>query len=112
MPKSLVQVTVNFATDPPTPNPNPVPVSRANNSGINWVANQDGYTFTGVTIDDVAAPTGDFGRPDISTNNAGRSEMSVTDSGDAVTTDHTYSLVYTDPPGNTRTFDPTIRNEP
>jgi hypothetical protein len=91
-------------------NPDQVTVSRATQNGVTWTFANDGYTFTGVAIDGVSAPTGDFGTPAISTNAAGRSVMSVSDT---VADDDTYSytLQYTDPQGRARTFDPQIKNE-
>jgi hypothetical protein len=107
---TLVPVSVNFAGQTVTCNPDPVPVSRASNNGIQWTANQSGYTFTGVSIDGNAAPWGDFGTPSITTNAAGKSVMSVTDSV-ADLGDYTYSVLYTSPNGTPGSFDPTIRNE-
>ena len=85
-------------------------VKRTNNDGVQWTANKDGYTFTGVNIDGNSAPTGDFGTPVISTNPAGRSVMIVPDSV-ADLGDYSYGLTYTDPQGNPGTYDPTIKNE-
>ena len=108
--KSKVPVLVNFNLTPVTCNPDPVGVRRSSNDGITWTANVDGYTFTGVTVAGQAAPTGDFGTPVIGSNPAGRSTMTVPDSV-ADLQSYTYTLQYTDPTGNSRTYDPTIRNE-
>jgi hypothetical protein len=77
-------------------NPDPVPVSRASQDGVTWTFANAGYTFTGVQIDGVAAPTGDFGTPAISTDAAGRSVMSVSDTV-ADLGNHSCTLLYTDP---------------
>lgn len=102
--------TVTMNNNAASCNPDPVPVSRATQNGVQWTFANAGYTFTGVTIDGVAAPTGDFGTPVFSTNNAGRSVMTVTDS---VADDGTYSytLQYTDPQGRPGQYDPQIKNE-
>lgn len=92
-------------------NPDPVPVSRATQGGVDWTFANAGYTFTGVSIGGVPAPTGDFGTPVIGTNNAGRSTMSVSDTV-ADQGSYSYTLQYTDPQGNARRHDPTIRNDP
>jgi len=47
----------------------------------------------------------------IGTNNAGRSTMSVSDTV-ADQGSYSYTLQYTDPQGNARRHDPTIRNDP
>ena len=108
--KSKVPVVVNFNLTPVGCSPDPVPVKRSNNNGIQWTANADGYTFTGVSVDGHQAPWEDFGTPVISTNAAGRSVMTVPDSV-ADLGDYTYTLDYTDSNGNAGTYDPTIRNE-
>lgn len=110
MPKTSVPVTVNFNNDPPTCTPDPVPVSKAANNGITWKSNKTGYTFTGVTIDGTAAPTGEFGTPSIAPGPNGKSQMTVTDSV-ADYNEHTYTLEYTDPQGNAGRYDPKIKNE-
>jgi hypothetical protein len=92
-------------------NPDPIPVSRATQDGVTWAFAQGGYTFTGVKIGNTPAPTGDFGTPNISTNAAGRSVMSVSDTV-ADLGDYSYTLLYTDPSGDEGEFDPTIRNNP
>ena len=51
-------VTVNNGSV--SSNPDPVPVSRASQNGVTWSFANAGYTFTGVLIDDVPAPTGDL----------------------------------------------------
>jgi len=107
--KSKVPVVVNFNLTPVACNPDPVTVKRTDNDGIQWTANVDGYTFTGVKVDGIQAPTGDFGTPAITTNPAGRSVMSVPDSV-ADIKNYTYTLEYRDAAGNTGTYDPTIRN--
>jgi hypothetical protein len=110
MPKTPVPVTVNFNTDPPTCVPDPVHVSRANNTGVNWQANVVGYTFTGVSIDGHDAPTGEFGTPSISTGPNNKSQMFVSDANTDLDS-HKYTLKYTDPAGNARTYDPRIKND-
>ena len=100
--------TVDFSKSPPASSPDPVPVTRGTQGGVEWTANQTGYTFTGVKINDVAAPTGDFGTPVISTNAAGKSVMTVPDTV-ADLGDYSYTLEYTGPSG-AGSFDPTIRN--
>ena len=94
-----------------TCNPNKVTVSRATQDGVTWTFANAGYTFTGVEINGTRAPTGDFGTPVISTNNASRSVMSVSDTV-ADLGDYSYTLLYTDPQGREGRFDPTIRNNP
>ena len=101
-------VTVNSGVA--SSNPDPIPVSRANQDGVTWTFASAGYVFTGVSIGGVAAPTGDFGTPAISTNAAGRSVMSVSDSV-ADLGDYSYTLQYTDPQGRPGSYDPTIKNE-
>jgi hypothetical protein len=101
-------VTVNNGSA--SSNPDPVTVSRATQNGVTWTFASDGYTFTGVTIDGVAAPTGDFGTPSITSNNAGRSVMSVSDSV-ADDDSYSYTLQYTDPQGRPGQYDPQIKNE-
>jgi hypothetical protein len=91
-------------------NPDPVPVSRASQDGVTWTFANAGYTFTGVLIGGVAAPTGDFGTPAISTNAAGRSVMSVSDTVADMGV-YSYTLQYTDPQGRAGMFDPQIKNE-
>lgn len=91
-------------------NPDPVPVSRATQDGVTWTFANAGYTFTGVQIGGVAAPTGDFGTPVISTNAAGRSVMSVSDTV-ADIGNYSYALQYTDPQGTAGAYDPQIKNE-
>lgn len=102
-------VTVNNGNA--SSNPDPVTVSRATQNGVTWTFASDGYAFTGVTIDGVAAPTGDFGTPSISTNAAGRSVMSVSDSV-ADDDSYSYTLQYTDPQGRPGQYDPQIKNNP
>ena len=101
-------VTVNNGTA--SSNPDPVPVNRATQNGVTWTFANAGYAFTGVLIGGVAAPTGDFGTPAISTNAAGRSVMNVSDSV-ADLGSYSYTLQYTDPQGRPGTYDPTIKNE-
>jgi hypothetical protein len=102
--------TVTMTNGSPSCNPDPVTVSRATQNGVTWTFANSGYTFTGVLIGDVSAPTGDFGTPSISTNQAGRSVMSVSDSV-ADNGTYSYTLQYTTPQGQAGTFDPTIKNE-
>jgi hypothetical protein len=87
-----------------------VTVSRATQNGITWTFGNSGYAFTGVTIDGVQAPTGDFGTPQISTNPAGRSVMSVSDSV-ADTDTYSYTLLYVDDQGRPGQYDPQIKNQ-
>jgi hypothetical protein len=89
-------------------NPDPVVVTRNSQDGVEWTMAASGYVFTGV---DITNGGGDFGTPSIATNAAGRSVMTVTDS---VTDDgdYTYTIHYTTPSGEKRSFDPTIRNNP
>jgi len=108
MPKTLKPVTVTFNASGATCNPDPVPVSRALNNGVEWTAATPGYTFTGIDI--TSSNPGEFGSPSISTNQAGKSVMSVADSV-ADLGDYSYTLNYTDPEGNCNNFDPTIRNQ-
>jgi hypothetical protein len=110
MPKTMVGVNVNFNTDPPTSAPDPVTVNRSANDGVIFTANKTGFTFTGVLIGTVAAPTGDFGTPVISSNNAGNSTMAVPDTV-ADISDYSYTLEYTGPDGNPGQFDPKIKNK-
>jgi hypothetical protein len=103
--------TVTMINGAASCNPDPVPVSKATQNGVEWTFATDGYTFTGVTINGTAAPTGDFGTPVISSTPAGRSKMSVPDTvADAGS--YSYTLQFTDPQGNPGTHDPTIRNDP
>lgn len=108
MPKTLKPVTVTFSSSGASCNPDPVPVTRSLNNGIQWTSATAGYTFTGIDIAD--GNDDDFGSPSVSTNAAGKSVMTVTDS---VTDlgDYTYTLLYDDPAGNSNRFDPTIRNK-
>lgn len=103
-------VTVNFSGNSVTCVPDPVVVKKALNDGIQWTASVTGYTFTGVDIDGHEAPYEDFGAPQISTDPAGRSVMSVSDNF-ADYNDHTYTLLYNQPDGEPGRFDPTIKNE-
>lgn len=102
--------TVTVSNGGASSNPDPVRVSRATQNGVTWTFANPGFTFTGVLIDGVPAPTGDFGTPAISTNAAGRSVMNVSDSVADLDT-YSYTLQYTDPQGRTGTYDPTIKNE-
>lgn len=108
MPKSLKPVTVTFNATGPRCNPDPVPVSRSQNSGIQWTSATAGYTFTGINFNPGQGT--DFGTPTFSTNAAGRSVMTVTDSV-ADLGDYAYGINYDEPAGNSKTFDPTIRNK-
>ena len=100
-------VNVDFSKTPPSCSPDPVTVTRTQ-EGVTWQSNDAGYTFTGVEIGGVAAPTGDFGTPVIGTQ-GGKSTMSVPDTV-ADLGDYSYTLLYTTPSGDTARFDPTIRN--
>jgi hypothetical protein len=102
--------TVTVNNNAASSNPDPVTVSRATQDGVSWTFANAGYTFTGVSIDGVAAPTGDFGTPTFSTSNAGRSVMNVTDSVADLDT-YSYTLQYTDPQGRPGQYDPQIKNE-
>ena len=91
-------------------NPDPVTVTRANQDGVTWTFANPGYTFTGVLIGGLSAPTGDFGTPVITTNAARRSVMNVSDTvADPGT--YSYTLQYTDPQGRSGQYDPTIKNQ-
>ena len=103
--------TVSITNNAVNCNPDPVSVSRATQDGVSWTFANPGYTFTGVQVNGVPAPTGDFGTPAIGTNNAGRSVMNVSDTV-ADLGNYSYSLLYTDPQGNPGIYDPTIRNNP
>lgn len=103
--------TVTVSNGNASCNPDPVPVSRATQDGVSWTFASAGYTFTGVSINGVAAPTGDFGTPSITTDNAGRSVLNLSDSV-ADLGDYSYTLQYTDSQGRPGQYDPTIRNNP
>lgn len=105
--KTKVRVNVTFSASGPSCVPDPVNVYRSSNNGVKWVAVTSGYTFTGVGITD---GTNDFGPPIISENAAGKSVMEVTDSV-ADIADYTYIIQYTEPSGNSNSFDPTIKNK-
>jgi len=99
------KVDVDFTTDPVGCSPDPVTVKKNQ---------QDGYTFTGVTIDSTTYTpssngTGEFKDVAISTN-GNKSVMTITDTV-SDTTDHNYSVNYTAPDGTAQSFDPTIRNQ-
>lgn len=102
--------TVTASNNGVSSNPDPVSVSRATQDGVTWTFANDGYTFTGVQIGGVAAPTGDFGTPAISTNAAGRSVMSVSDTV-ADPGNYSCTLLCTDPQGRAGAHDPQIKNE-
>lgn len=106
MANAICTVTINSGSV--NCNPDPVPVSRATQDGIQWTFAAAGYTFTGI---DITNNPGDFGAPVITTNPAGRSVMTVSDSV-ATLGDFKYTLRYTDPSGTARSYDPTIRNNP
>jgi hypothetical protein len=91
-------------------NPDPVTVSRSSQDGVAWTFSNSGYAFTGVTINGVQAPTGDFGTPQIGSNQAGRSVMSVSDSV-ADTDTYSYTLQYVDDQGRPGQYDPQIKNQ-
>jgi len=110
MPKTKVGVNVNFNQTPPSPSPDPINVSRASNDGVVFTANKTGFTFTGVLIGTVAAPTGDFGTPIIGSTPAGKSTMTVPDSV-ADIEEYSYTLEYTNPDGTRGQFDPKIKNK-
>ena len=102
--------TVTVSNGNAASNPDPVTVSRASQDGVTWTFANAGYTFTGVLINGTAAPTGDFGTPVISSNSAGRSQMTVPDTV-ADLGDYSYTLQYTDPQGRPGQHDPTIKNQ-
>jgi hypothetical protein len=102
--------TVTFSNGSVQSNPDPVTVSRATQDGVQWTFGNSGYTFTGVSINGVQAPTGDFGTPQISANPAGRSVMSVSDSVADLDT-YSYTLQYVDAQGRPGQYDPQIKNE-
>jgi hypothetical protein len=91
-------------------NPDPVTVSRSSQDGVTWTFANSGYAFTGVTINGVQAPTGDFGAPQISSNQSGRSVMSVSDSVADLDT-YSYTLQYVDDQGRPGQYDPQIKNQ-
>jgi hypothetical protein len=105
---------VDFTQSPPECTPDPVIVKKNQNNGVEWTSKNDGYTFTGVTIDGVTYTpasngSGEFKDVEISSNNS-KSVMTITDTV-SDTNDHSYSVVYTDPNGRPGTFDPTIKNQ-
>jgi hypothetical protein len=105
---SYASCTVTVNNNGVSCNPDPVIVTRNSQDGVQWTMAQSGYTFTGV---DIPGGGSDFGPPDITTNNAGRSVMTVTDSVQDLG-DYSYTILYTTPSGERRSFDPTIRNNP
>ncbi len=91
---------------------------------ITWVAQQAGYTFTGVTItDDTGDPNGvkEWDAPTFSTttipNPATPAHEDITVSTMSVndkfkdTNDHSYTITYTAPNGTPGSFDPGIKNK-
>ena len=106
-------VNVNFNADPPACNPDPVVVNLGLQDGVEWTGNQANYTFTGLDIDGVPAPTPPFGTPVI-TSVGPLSRMRVDDDvnvpDDQEYVDYKYTLHYTDPNGTALTVDPRIRN--
>lgn len=106
--KTQKPVTVTFTSSGASFNPDPVPVSRALNDGVIWTAATPGYTFTGINITEGSDT--DFGAPQFSTNSAGQSVMSVTDTVSDLK-DYSYTICYTDPQGVSHGVDPTIRNK-
>ena len=110
---TLSKVDVDF-TATQVCDPDPVVVKKSQNNGVKWSCKNDGYTFTGVKIDNVtytpsSSSTGEFKDVSITTND-NKSVMTITDTV-SDTTDHDYDLVYTDPQGTSHTYDPTIRNQ-
>ena len=108
------KVDVDFSTDPIDCDPDPVVVKKNQQDGIEWTSKETGYNFTGVVIDDVtytpsSNSTGEFKDVAITTK-SNKSVMTITDTV-TDTNDHEYGLVYTDPGGESHTFDPTIRNQ-
>jgi len=116
MPNS--SVTVNFNTSPPNCSPDQVPVNHGVQDGIQWTANQTGYTFTGVEVSVGTGPTGDFGSLVIDQTPGAnpRSRMTISDAcnvpaGGPAYLDYKYTLRYTDSTGAAHSLDPTIRNK-
>jgi len=127
MSKVAATVKVNFGSGGVTTDPVDVQVSKSANNAIVWTAQQKGYTFTGITIqDDTGDPGGDkeWDAPVITTIDVPDpskpaqvpdpitmkvSQMTVTDKFKD-TTDHKYTLLYTDPDGNAGSYDPGIKN--
>jgi hypothetical protein len=96
---SDVPCTVTVSNGAVACNPETLTVSRSQKQdGIKWTFANSGYTFTGLTIDDVPAPTGDFGAPEIDSNSAGRSTMRVSDSVQNLKF-YSYKLQYLDDKG-------------
>ena len=79
-------------------NPDPVKVKKGTANGIQWTLASPGYIFRGVLIDNVPAPTGDFGPPQFSSD-AGRSVMDVSDSVDHIR-DFSYTPLFADDKGH------------
>jgi len=118
---AYVEVTWNGTTV--TCSPDDVPVSKKDNNSITWVAQQAGYTFTGVNItDDTGDPNGvkEWDAPTFSTciiPNPANPSQSITVSTMSVndkfkdTNDHSYTITYTNPNGTPGSFDPGIKNK-
>jgi hypothetical protein len=120
MASNTTKVNVNFAVAPPEPNHDPVIVNKNQQDGVQWTANQVGYTFTALEIGNAlvtGSGVGDFKNVVISQTPGAnpRSEMAVDDActipGGAESVDYKYTLHYTDPNGAPQTIDPTIRNK-
>ena len=123
MSKDPVYVNVTFSGTTVTCSPDDVQVSKKDNDCIIWVAQQAGYTFTGVTItDDTGDPnnTKEWDAPTFSTTNIPNPDTSahetITVSTMTVndkfkdTNDHSYTISYTTPNGASGSFDPGIKN--
>jgi hypothetical protein len=96
---SDVPCTVTVSNGVLACNPETLTVSRSQQQdGIKWTFANSTYTFTGVNIDGVPAPTGDFGAPEIGSNSAGRSTMRVSDSVQNLKF-YSYTLQYLDDQG-------------
>lgn len=111
---TLSKVNVTFSENSASCAPDPVIVKKNQNNGVEWTSKTDGYTFTGVTIDNTTYTpstnsTGEFKDVAITAKN-NKSIMTIADTV-SDTNDHEYALVYTDPTGTSHTFDPTIKNQ-
>lgn len=111
---TLSKVDVDFTKSPVECKPDPVVVKKNQNNGVEWTSKNDGYTFTGVCIDNVtytpaSNSAGEFKDVAITAKN-NKSVMTITDTV-TDTSDHAYSVNYTAPNGTAHTFDPTIRNQ-
>ena len=109
-------ISVNFKKSPPRCRPNRATLKKGEHDAIVWTAKQTGYTFTGVEIEGIPAPTGDFGTPVIDDTGDSKplSVMTVTDACSVPAgknyIDHEYTLLFTAPDGTALTADPRIRH--